>query len=179
MSMTLAADAEPVRAVLRLRTLSSSGLNPPQVEVIDRLQTLSESEDSPIVKFDFEVWGTSRGLTQTADRDPGDTRELVAEFTQWADAHEYTLQPAFGWRSVNSETDGERPHGQIVTPLITLAVYNETGERLQAVYPHADGDQAHTIHEGVEALESMVGPGDDEQSGDKQNEHEDPAVPLQ
>ena len=54
----------------------------------------------------------------------------MTEFTQWADAHGYTLQPAFEWRSADSETDGERQHGQIVTPLITLAVYNETGERL-------------------------------------------------
>ena len=179
MSMTLTANTEPVRAVLRLRTLGPSGLNPPQVEVVDRLQTLSESENSPITELDVDVWGTSMGITQTADRDREDIRELVTEFTQWADTHGYTLQPAFEWRSADSETDGERQHGQIVTPLITLAVYNETGERLQAVYPHVDGDQVHTIHEGVEVLESMPGLGDTEQSQDEQNEHKDPAVPLQ
>ena len=56
---------------------------------------------------------------------------------------------------------------------------DETGERLQAVYPSVDGEDVQTIHDGVEALESMAGPGDAEQSQDEQNEHEDLTVPLQ
>ena len=108
MSMTLTANAEPLCAVLRLRTLGPSGLNPPQTKVIDRLQTLSEGEDSPVTELDIDVWGTSRGLTQTANRDRGDTRETVVKFIQWADAHGYTLQPAFEWRPADSEADGER-----------------------------------------------------------------------
>lgn len=47
--------ADSVRAVLRLRTLGPSGLNPPQIEVIDRLQTLTE--DGPITNLDIDVWG--------------------------------------------------------------------------------------------------------------------------
>ena len=173
-SMTLIADS--VRVVLRFRTLGPSGLNPPQTEVLDRLQTLSENEDGPVTELDVDIWGASMGITQTADRDPADTRETVAEFRQWADAYGYTLEPAFAWHSSDSKDTG---NGQIVTPLITLAVYNETGERLQAVYPHIDGEDVQTIHDGVEALESMPGPGDTAQADDEQNENEDLAVPLQ
>lgn len=158
--------ADSVRAVLRVRTLGPSGLNPPQIDIIDRLQTLSE-EDGLLADLDVDVWGTSMGITQTDDRDPVSTRETVAEFIQWADAYGYTLQPGFEWHSADSEDTENGQTGQIVTPLLTLAVYN--GERLQAVYPHGDGDQVHTIHEGVEALESMAGPGDTEQSEDEQS----------
>lgn len=72
----------PVRAVVRLRTLSPSGLNPPQTEVIDRLQTLSQEEESPIADLGVDIWGASMGITQTDSRDLGDTRERVAEFAQ-------------------------------------------------------------------------------------------------
>lgn len=161
--------ADSVRAVLRVRILGPSGLNPPQIEVIDRFQTLSKDEDGPLADLGVDVWGTSMGIPQTDDRDPVSTRETIAEFMQWADAYGYTLQPAFEWHSADSEDTGNGQIGQVVTPLLTLAVYN--GERLQAVYPHGDGDQVHTIHEGVEALESMAGTGDTEQSEDEQSKN--------
>ena len=68
---------EIVRAVVRLRTLGPSGLNPPQIEVIDRLQTLSEDEESPLTDLDVDVWGPSIGITQTADQDPIGMRDTV------------------------------------------------------------------------------------------------------
>ena len=173
MSMTLTANAEPVRAVLRLRTLGPSGLNPPQIKVIDRLQTLNEDEESPLADLDVDVWGPSIGITQTVDRDSVDTRDTVAEFIHWANANGYTLRPAFEWRSADSADAGE---SQIVTPLITLALYN--GERLQAVYPHVNGDEVNTIHDGIETLEAMGEPGDAEQADDEQNKQENLAVPL-
>lgn len=155
----------PVRAVVRLRTLSPSGLNPPQTEVIDRLQTLSQEEESPIADLGVDIWGASMGITQTDSRDPGDTRERVAEFAQWADEHDCTLRPAFDWRSADSPTE-DHTRQQIITPLITLAVY--TGTHLQAVYPHMDGDEVYTIHDGIEVLESL--PGETEQRGDEETE---------
>jgi hypothetical protein len=168
--MTTTKSADTVRAVLRSRTLGPSGLNPPQTEVINRLQTLTE--DGPIADLDIDIWGVAMGVTQTDDRDPVRTREMVAEFTQWADAQGYTLRPAFEWRSTDST---DTPESQIVTPLITLAVYNE--ERLQAVYPHSNGDEINTVRDGIEALESRGGPGDTEQPEDEQNKKQ--AVPLQ
>lgn len=168
--MTLTTDS--VQGVLRLRTLGPSGLNPPQIEVIDRLQTLTE-EDGPLDDLDVGMWGPSMGSTQPEHRDPLSTRETVAEFKRWADAYGYTLQPAFDWPSSGSTETGD---GQIVTPLLTLAVY--TGERLKVVYPHVDGDEVHTIHDGVEALESMAVPGDAEQANDEQSGRDTLTVPL-
>ncbi len=52
-------------------------------------------------------------------------------------------------------------------------MYN--GERLQAVYPHMDGEEVYTIHDGIEALESL--PGDTGQRGDE--EKEEPPVIAQ
>ncbi|WP_336365459.1 HTH domain-containing protein [Halalkalicoccus salilacus] len=151
--------ADSVRVVLRLRTLGPAGLNPPQTEVLDHLQTLTE--EGLIDELDVDVWGGAMGITHTEERDPVDIRETVAEYKQWADAHGCTLRPAFEWHSAESE--GER-RGQIVTPLITLAVYN--GEDLQAVYPHID-EEVNTIHDGVKVLESMAETGGTEQPEDE------------
>lgn len=137
----------PVRAIVRLRTLGPSGLNPPQTEVIERLQTLTEDEASSVTDLDIDIWGVSMGTTQTDARDPVCIRERVAEFKQWVDEQGYTLRPAFEWRPAEAENTGE---GEIVTPLITLAVYE--GERLQAVYPHVEGDDVCTVSDGVKAL---------------------------
>lgn len=155
----------PVRAVVRLRTLGPSGLNPPQTKVIDRLQTLSQAEESPIADLDVDIWGASMGITQTDNRDPGDTRDRVAEFAEWADEHDCTLRPAFDWRSADSPPE-DQTRQQISTPLITLAVYS--GSHLQAVYPHMDGDEVYTIHDGIKALESL--PRETEQRGDEETE---------
>ena len=173
--MAMTADSEPVQVVLRLRTLGPSGLNPPQTKVIDRLQTLNEDEDSLVTELDVDIWGTSMGITQTAGRDPADTHETVVEFRRWADVQGYTLRPAFEWCSADSAETGD---GQIITPLITLAVYNNDGEHLQAVYPHVDGEDVQTIHDGVEALESIAGPGEPEQSENEGNEQEDLVAPF-
>lgn len=157
--------ADPARAVVRVRTVGPNGLNPPQIEVIDRLQTLADG--GLIEELDVDVWGTSMGITHD-NRDPAGTRERVAEFEQWATEKGYTLQPAFDWRSTESAGDGESQRREIVTPLVTLAVYGESGNDLQAVYPHVDGEDVWTIHDGVDTLESMAG--DTEQSGNEQRE---------
>lgn len=162
---------DAVRVVLRLRTLGPSGLNPPQTEVVDRLRTLVD--EGPIVELDADVWGGSMGVTQTEDRDPDDTRETVAEYEQWAAERGCTLRPAFEWRSTESTGGGEGRHGRVVTPLITLAVH--TSEGLQAVYPHVDDGDVRTIHDGIEALESMARDAENTEG----EIHERPAAPLQ
>lgn len=168
---------DSARVIVRLRTLGPGGLNPPQIEVINHLQTLSEDNDSPITDLDIDIWGASMGSTQTDGRDLFGMRDTVAEFTEWAHSQGYTLQPAFEWRSADSVDTEKKQYGQISTPLITLAIY--TGEHLQAVYPHVDDDDVQTIHDGVEALESMVGPGDAEPVKDEQNKQKNVAVPRQ
>lgn len=157
--------ADPVRTVVRVRTLGPTGLNPPQIEAIDRLQTLADG--SLIDELDIDVWGTSMGTTHD-NRNPAGTRERVAEFEQWATEKGYTLRPAFDWRSTEPAGDGESQRREIVTPLITLAIYTASAEDLQAVYPHVEGEDVCTIHDGIKTLESMAG--NTEQSGDEQRE---------
>jgi hypothetical protein len=158
--MTATMTKDSVQVVLRLRTLGPAGLNPPQTEIIDRLQTLSE--EGLIADLDADVWG----VTRTDERDSIDTRETVAEYKQWADEQGYTLRPAFDWDTTEVENDEEEPSGRIVTPLITLAVYTEEG--LEEVHPHVDGNDVNTIQDGVGALESMA----ETEPEDAEAEHE-------
>lgn len=160
-----------VRAVLRLRTLGPSGLNPPQVEAVEHLRALAEDGDGSIDDLDVDVWGASMGVARTEGRDPGRERESVAEYERWADEHGCTLRPAFDRRSAGSTDDGTGPRDRVVTPLLVLAVYVD-GE-LRAVYPHVDGDDVRTIHDGLEALESMTGAGPDEERSER------PMAPFQ
>lgn len=160
-----------VQVVLRLRTLGPSGLNPPQTEIIDRLQTLSEA--GLITDLNTDVWGASMGITRTGERDPVDIRERVAEYKQWADKQGYTLQPAFDWEVTEGEDNGEELSGRIVTPLITLAMYTEEG--LQAVYPHVDGTKVNTIQDWyrrtrIDGPEPGDAEAEPEQSADEQRE---------
>jgi hypothetical protein len=169
---------DSVQVVLRLRTLGPSGLNSPQTEIMDRLQTFSE--EGLIADLDTDIWGASMGVTQTdeRDRDLVDTRETVAEYKQWADAQGSTLRPAFDWDTIEAENDGEELSRRIVTPLITLAVYTEEG--LQEVYPHVDGTEVKTIQDGVRALESMAEtePGDAEHEQSEDETRDDLRAPL-
>ena len=84
---------DPLRAVVRLRTIGPSGLNPPQTEFVERLQTFSEA--GLIDELNADVWDGSMGITQPDNRDPEETYERIARFNQWADDHGYTLRPAF------------------------------------------------------------------------------------
>lgn len=154
--------SEPVRAVLRLRAQAPYGVNGTQTEIIDRLDTLFET--GRITEFDIDVWGTSMGINVPEGRDPGGVRETVAEFEQWAADHDCTLRPAFNRRRTGLIGDGEENRSEsLVLPVLCLAVYD--GETIKAVYPHGDGEDVRTIHDGVEALESMATTG--EHSGEE------------
>lgn len=137
----------PVRTVLWLRTLAPHGINETQTEVIDRLRQLEA--DGRIAGLDVGVWGASMGVARSADRNLSDVHDVVTEFERWADDQDCTLRPAFERRSarVPEET-------RVVLPLLCLAVYE--AEAIRAVYPHVNGEDVHTIHDGVDALESMT-----------------------
>lgn len=152
----------PARAVLRVRSLAPHGINGTQTEIIERLQRLDT--DGSISELDVDVWGTSMGMGRAVGRNPSDVRETIAEFEQWADEHGCTLRPAFERRTHRClESDGADPETVVVLPLFCLGVYD--GTTVTAVYPHIDDETVHTIHDGVEALESMA-------AGDEQLTHE-------
>lgn len=145
---------ETIDVVVRVRSIAPSGLNPPQCDVINRLQTLAER--GSIADLDVDVWGPSMGIAQNK-RGPTTPRDRVVEFEQWATEHDYTLEPAFKWRSAECEDEGSghREHRAVLTPLITLAIYDRDEQELAAVYPHIDGEEVNTVHDGVKAVESM------------------------
>lgn len=137
----------PLHAVLRLRTLAPHGINETQIEVVGRLRRLEA--DGRIADLDVDVWGASMGMIHTTDRGLSGVRETVAEFERWADENDRTLRPAFGRRTVHGSEET-----RAVLPLLCLAVYR-AGE-LRAVYPHVEDETVHTIHDGLDALESAA-----------------------
>jgi hypothetical protein len=68
------------------------------------------------------------------------------------------------------DADGD---GRVVLPLLCLAVYE--AKTVRAVYPHVDGENVYTIHDGIEALESRFMEG--EGSSDQANEGAAPLRP--
>lgn len=139
-----------VRAVLRLRSLAPHGINGTQTAIIDRLRRIEA--DGRIAELDVDVWGGSIGIHRTADQDPAGVHETVAEFERWADDHGRTLRPAL--ERHEQATDG----GRTVLPLLCLAVYD--AGTVRAVYPHVDGEDVYTIHDGVAMLESATSGGE-------------------
>ena len=96
------------------------------------------------------------GVSQNK-RDPAELHDRVVEFEQWATEQGCTLQPAFQWRPAGFEDDDDDPrkYRTILTPLITLAIYDTSEQELAAVYPHVDGEEVQTIHDGIKAVESI------------------------
>lgn len=141
---------ESLETVLRLRTLAPYGIDRTQKEIIDRLRDLVE--DGPLTDLDVDAWGAS--VRATGGNDVAAVQETVDEFTCWAERNDCSLTPAFEWRATDSFLD-EEPESEsvVVLPLLCLAVYDDG--KLEAVYPHRDDDEVHTIHDGVEALESL------------------------
>ncbi|MDL5360641.1 HTH domain-containing protein [Halalkalicoccus sp. NIPERK01] len=142
---------ESLEAVLRLRTLAPYGIDRTQKEIIDRLRDLVK--DGPLTDLDVDAWGAS--VRATGGNDVAAVRETVDEFARWAGRNDCSLTPAFEWRATDSFLDEESERGSVVVvlPLLCLAVYDDG--TLEAVYPHRDDDEVHTIHDGVEALESL------------------------
>jgi hypothetical protein len=48
----------------------------------------------------------------------------------------------------------------LVVPAFCLAIYE--GDRISAVYPHADATDSYTVHDGVDALETEILPNPDQ-----------------
>lgn len=139
------------RAVLRLRTLVPSGINPIQSDVIDQLQELKA--EGMITDLDIDTWGSSMGMTNPSNRDSTGTRKLLSEFEQWEDTHSCTLSPAFGCPDTKLSGDDNTEQGTYtILPLLCLAIYNDT--TIQAIYPHRTSEEVRTIYDGIAALEA-------------------------
>ncbi len=77
----------------------------------------------------------------------------MAEFEAWADDHGYTLAPGFQVREVRPMVGGG-VRRKFARPVYCLAVYE--GETLEAVYPHSNGGEVHTVGDGLDRLAGDV-----------------------
>ncbi|WP_435076593.1 HTH domain-containing protein [Halococcus sp. AFM35] len=87
-----------------------------------------------------------------------ETSNTYAEFDAWARRRGVSLSPFFDTRDCHSSITGES-HTALVLPVMSLAVYE--GDRLSAVFPHADEDRAYTVGEALDALDDDGGESDE------------------
>jgi len=122
-----------------------------QNEVIQRIERLVDRD--VVDEFARHTW--ARELSPAAE----DTwcrfaRDKYDEFTRWADAAGWTLEPAFTRRMVTNQYVGER-YEVIQFPIISIAVYD--GDTLVRLSPSVDGDGvAYTIEDCLGELERLA-----------------------
>lgn len=155
-----------LHATLRLRAFPSHGITDVRYRVLTRLHRLADA--GTLASVDVDVWGSHAVTDSLTDHDDATAAEVVPDFERWAEEHGYTLAPAFACRERGSIL-GDDTREVWVVPLVTLAVYE--GDRLEAVYPHADGGRVRTVDDGLATLETMR-PSSDGRSGDPTSERD-------
>lgn len=138
-----------LRATLKLRSFPPHGIADVQRRTLARLHRLTDV--GTLTSVDVDVWGSHAVTDSMSDHD-APSIEDVFDYERWAEERGYSLAPAFARRESGSMIDDSRE--VTVVPLMTLAVYD--GDRLRAVYPHADGERVRTIADGLETLEAMA-----------------------
>lgn len=134
-----------------MRDHAPYGALPVQETVYERLEHLQE--EGTIAGVTTAAWG---GLIETVPIAATEgfvppARARVDEFETWAARHGVTLKPAFETREIGLLTADETREA-IVPPVVCLAVYQ--GDELKRVFPHADGEAVHTVHDGLDRLET-------------------------
>ena len=117
-----------------------------QSTVRERLRALEATER--IDRTTVRTW--EKRIPIDAGAAERDTHRTYAAFDQWARRRGVSLAPFFGTRECHSSITGES-HTALVLPMMSLAVYD--GDRLSAVFPHADEDRSYTVGEALDALE--------------------------
>jgi len=86
-------------------------------------------------------------------------RDAYLSFVEWATERGVSLRPFFATRECYCEDEGGMVDW-LVVPAFCLTIYE--GERVSAVYPHADATDSYTVHDGVDALETEILPNPDQ-----------------
>lgn len=133
------------QAVLYTRSAAPGVITDVYQQVLTRLEQLET--DGVLDAVDCEVWGDAIPADATSD---APSRRVYDEFMIWARENGYRLAPAFT-RSTDRTIIDTEPREVIRFPLLCLAIY--TGSDLQAVFPYHDSDRAHTVEDGLVALE--------------------------
>ena len=118
-----------------------------QSAVRERLRALEAAED--LEGATVRTW--EKRVPVDADMAERDTHRIYATFDEWARGRGVSLTPFFDTRECHSSITGES-HTALVLPVMSLAVYD--GDRLSAVFPHADDDRSYTVGEALDALEN-------------------------
>jgi hypothetical protein len=132
-----------------------------QSTVRDRLRALEA--DGSIEAATVRTWEKRVPVDETASE--RETHRTYAAFEEWARGRGVRLCPFFDTRECHSSITGES-HTALVLPMMSLAVYD--GDRLSAVFPHADDDRAYTVREALDALERDDEADEDEEYSDSQ-----------
>ena len=148
-------ETEGVHVELYVRSLAPRGIHPRQRAVIDTLGHLSERGivDDHLIHVCGDQVPASRAEAVTAfgqfllDR--------IAVFREWADRNDWSLDPGFGRREVDSSLTGH--HIDVLTvPVMALAEYE--GDDLRFVAPVSCDDTTWTIQDRLDALRARGTP---------------------
>lgn len=136
---------EDRRAEIYLRT-DTIGTYDAQKRVLDRIRSLADDG----VFDEAGVESTWQGV-ETAEVEVRDEAvRTYEEFRDWAEANDFSLEPAFDRRPryVTGTTEVEEA---VVFPVVALAIY--VGDQLRAVLPSSDEFHHYTVHEAIEGFE--------------------------
>lgn len=117
-----------------------------QSTIRGRLRSLED--DGRIAGATVRTW--EKQVPIDTDGSERETHDTHAAFDDWARRHGVSLAPFFDTRECHSSITG-KSHTALVLPVMSLAVYE--GDRLSAVFPHADEDRSYTVAEALDAFE--------------------------
>lgn len=133
------------RAEVYLRT-DTIGTYDAQQGVLDRLRRLDEQGV-------FDATGVASrwdGIeTHAGDARP-EAMRTYEEFCDWADANDFSLEPAFDQRP-RYVTGTTEVRDAVIFPVVAMAIYVD--DDLRAVLPSSDEFGHYTVHEALEGFE--------------------------
>jgi hypothetical protein len=138
---------ENARLELFVRSSVPAAARDPQSTIRERLRALEAAER--IDEATVRTW--EKRVPVDAGAAKRETHRTYAAFDEWARANGASLAPFFDTRECHSSITGES-RTALVLPVMSLAVYD--GDRLSAVFPHADEDRSYTVGEALDALEA-------------------------
>lgn len=113
-------------------------------KVVDKLRTLETA--GILDEFCVRAWHRSIPMNlQFVEHAAGiDVLAKYDEFSTWAADNGCSLSPFFDHR-LSKESE------HLVLPIMCLSIYGRN-DRLEAVYPHANGDETYSVEDGLNAL---------------------------
>ncbi len=133
------------RAEVYLRS-DAIGHDAAQQRVLDRIQRLDERGVFDVT----ELESTWQGVEIAATDDRPEALRTYEEFADWAEANDFSLEPAFDRRERYVEGTTERRRA-VIFPVVALAIY--VGDQLRAVLPSSDEFSHYTVQEAIEGFE--------------------------